>query len=106
MVTVSSRFHFTEPVGEVWDLIADLGMSRQLPYLDGLSVEVVGEGLGAERTVSSANFSVTERVTWMDESNYDFNYTIVGGTSPLASYAATMRLCAGRNDCTLTWLRG
>ena len=94
MTIVSSTFHFTDPIGMVWRVIADVSMSRQLPYLDGLAVEVIGEGLGAERTVSSASFSVTERATWLDESNHDFGYTIVGGTSPLASYAATMRLRA------------
>jgi len=101
---VSTEHHFADSPDKVWDLIADLGASRQLKHLPGMTIVVDGEGLGAERTVASPNTAgLVERITWLDAEHYEFGYSVVEGDFPLSSYVANMRLRADGEGCVLTW---
>ncbi len=103
MTQVSSIISIAVPTKAIWRLISDFGAASQ--YLAGVSdCTVEGEGVGAVRTLTSADGStVTERLETLDVADQRLSYALLKNT-PFGNCITTMSIRdLGPSDSELTW---
>ena len=99
-VTVTDTFD--HPVDQVWPLVADFGGIHK--YMKGMEpAEVTGEGIGQDRALAMPAGTVVERLTWLDEENHAFSYTILSGPLPFERYVATVKLRPQGDKTDIEW---
>ena len=103
MTHVSSRITIHAPVDAIWQVISDFGAGNQ--HLPGVvACTVTGEGIGARRTLTSADGStIIERLTARDAAAQRLSYVLLTDT-PFADCLTTMMLRdLGSHLTELTW---
>ena len=87
----------------VWQTIGDFGAACQ--YLVGVvNCAAVGEGVGARRTLTSADGSIiVERLETLDEVNHRLSYALLTDT-PFRDCLTTMQVRdLGQDQCEVEW---
>jgi hypothetical protein len=89
MTQVSSMVTIHVPAGAIWQVIGDFGAAYQ--YLARVvSCTVEGEGVGAQRTLTSADGStIVERLEMLDEVTHRLSYALLTDT-PFRNCLTTM----------------
>lgn len=103
MSVASSTILIDAPVDAIWQVISDFGAGHK--YLAGVvDCTVGGEGVGALRTLTSADGStIVERLAALDASVYRLGYTLLTDT-PFGDCLTTMALRArGPTQAELAW---
>ena len=102
MTAVEVIHNFTVSADTLWELIGDFGDMDKWSTGGGSCV-VEGDGIGALRTVTTADGRVIiERLE--AETELSYSYSIVSSPLPVESYEATLALVrTGKNSCQLQW---
>ena len=103
MTQVSSKIIIHAPADAIWQVISDFGAGDQ--YLAGVvNCTVEGEGVGALRTLTSADGStIVERLAALDAAAHRLSYALLTDT-PFCDCLTTMALRdLGPNQAELTW---
>ena len=103
MTQVSSKITIHAPVNAIWRVISDFGSADQ--YLTGVvDCTAVGEGVGAQRTLTSVDGSViVERIEALDEAAHYLSYILLTDT-PFGDCLTTMMVRdLGPNQAELAW---
>lgn len=86
---------------DVWKVVSDFGGFLEV---QGVPVEVDGQGIGALRKVSLGSAVIVERLESIDETTHSTSYSIVEGPLPVTDYLSTIRLeAAGDSATRLEW---
>lgn len=104
MAAILVEHTFTRNADTVWQRIRDFSDLSWLPGVTGCSVE--GEGVGAVRTVSTADGGqVIEALTALDDQARTFAYRIVQapGVREETDYQASVAVTPSASGCTVTW---
>ena len=103
MTQVFCRTTIHVPADAIWQVIGDFGAACQ--YLAGVvNCTVEGEGVGAQRTLTSADGStVVERLEELDAAAHQLSYALLTDT-PFGNCLTTMSVRAlGPNRAELAW---
>ena len=103
MTQVSSTLKINAPADAIWQVIGDFGAAGQ--YLAGVvDCTVEGEGVGALRTLTSADGSaIVERLETLDAASQRLSYALLTDT-PFGNCLTTMALRdLGSNQAELAW---
>jgi hypothetical protein len=103
MTQASNIITIHAPVDIVWQVISDLRAACQ--YLTGVvNCTVEGEGVGALRTLTSADGStVVERLETLDEATHQLSYFLLSDT-PFRNAVTTVAVRElGPNQAELAW---
>jgi hypothetical protein len=103
MTQASSRITIHVTADDIWQVISDFGAAGQ--YLAGVvDCTVEGEGIGALRTLTSADGSaIVERLETLDEDAHRLSYALLTET-PFRNCLTTMELRdLGQGQCEVTW---
>ena len=103
MTQVSSTITIHAPADAIWRVISDFGAGDQ--YLAGVVASTVeGEGVGALRTLTSADGStIVERLAVLDAAARRLSYALLTDT-PFCDCLTTMTLRdLGSSQAELTW---
>ncbi len=92
MTQVSCKTTIDKSADAIWLVIGDFGAAGQ--YLNGVvTCTVEGEGIGAQRTLTSADGStIIERLETLDEVAHQLGYTLLTDT-PFRNCLTTMTIC-------------
>jgi len=106
MPAIHAEHCYTQSANTVWQRIHDFAdLQSWLPGVTGCTVE--GEGVGAIRTVATANGGeVVEELVGYDDDARQFSYRILKapGVSASADFVATLTvLGAAGGGCKVTW---
>lgn len=102
MTTVTVTDTFDHPADQVWPLLSDFGGIHK--YMRGMpETQVEGSGLGQDRVIALPQGQVVERLTWLDNANYAFSYTIIEAPLPFRRYVATVQLTPKGDTCDIVW---
>jgi NADPH:quinone reductase len=102
MTTVTVTDTFDHPADKVWPLVSDFGGIHK--YMRGMpETKVTGSGLGQDRIIALPAGEVVERLTWLDDANYAFSYTILTAPLPFERYVATVKLTPRGDSCDIEW---
>lgn len=104
MPSVLAQQDFTHSADTVWQRIRDFSDLSWLPGVTACTVE--GEGIGALRTVSTADGGqVVEALTALDDGARMFGYRIVKapGVREDTDYQASVTVQATDSGCQVTW---
>lgn len=102
MTTVTVTDTFDHPVDQVWPVVADFGGIHK--YMRGMpETEVKGSGIGQDRFLGMPGGTVVERLTWLDDDNHAFSYTILEGPLPFERYVATVKLTPKGDTTDIEW---
>lgn len=103
MTYVISSIKIHVPTDAIWQVISDFGAAGQ--YLAGVvDWSVEGEGVGALRTLTSADGSaIVERLETLDAANHQLSYALLTDT-PFRNCLTTMAVRdLGSNHAELAW---
>ena len=103
MTHVTSTVTIHVPADAIWQVISDSGAAGQ--YLAGVvDCTVEGEGVGALRTLTSADGSaIVERLETLDAASQRLSYALLTDT-PFSDCLTTMAVRdLGSNQAQLTW---
>jgi hypothetical protein len=103
MSVVVETASFAVPASSLWPLVSNFGAIDKI--MDGIEECVLeGEGIGATRTVTTANGQIVESLDALDHEKMTLIYSIVSGPMPFKDYSATVVVTADSDDsCSLTW---
>lgn len=102
MTQVTVTESFDHPAAAVWPVVSDFGGLHK--YMRGMEpYPVVGSGIGQDRMLPMAGGEVVERLTWLDDENMAFSYTIISGPLPFERYVATVKLSADGDRTGIEW---
>ncbi len=104
MTRATSKITIHAPVDAIWQVIGDFGAAGQ--YLAGVvNCTVEGEGVGARRTLTSADGStIVERLEMLDAATRRLSYALLTDT-PFRDCLTTMSLHdLGPYQAELGWL--
>ncbi|MQX52323.1 SRPBCC family protein [Alcanivorax sediminis] len=104
MAVIFVEQQFTQSADTVWQRIRDFSDLSWLPGVTGCSVE--GEGVGAVRTVSTADGGqVVEALTSLNDQSLSFGYRILKapGVREETHYQAYVEVKPADSGCTVTW---
>ena len=104
MASVKVTDRIDASADRAWDLVRDFGgIQRYASAIE--SVNVVGEGVGAVRTVTlPGGLTLQERLEALDERARTLQYSIIGSHPfPFEGYLATMRLAEDGDGCQIEW---
>lgn len=102
MTTVTVTDTFDHPADKVWPLLSDFGGIHK--YMRGMpETQVAGSGIGQDRIIELPAGQVVERLTWLDDANYAFSYTILTAPLPFERYVATVKLTPRGDQCDIEW---
>ena len=103
MSNVSCKTTIHLPADAIWQAISDFGVVCQ--YLVGvIQCTVAGEGVGAQRTLTSADGSViVERLETLDDPAHQLSYALLTET-PFRDCLTIMQVHdLGPNQCEIEW---
>jgi hypothetical protein len=104
MTQVSSKTTIHVPADVAWQVIGDFGAACQ--YLVGVvDCTVVGEGVGAQRTLTSADGTdaIVERLEALDEAAHQLRYALLTDT-PFRNCLTTMLVHdLGQGQAEVEW---
>ena len=103
MTQASSTIIILAPADVIWQVISDFGAAGE--YLAGVATcTVEGEGVGALRTLTSADGStIVERLEALDEAAHRLSYTLLTDT-PFRNCLTTMAVRElGPSQAELEW---
>ena len=103
MIQASYRISIDVPADAIWQVISDFGAASQ--YLAGVvDCTVEGEGVGARRTLTSADGStIVERLETLDGVAHRLSYALLTDT-PFRNCVTTMMVRElGRSRAELEW---
>lgn len=103
MTQAFSKITIHAPTDAVWQVISDFGAAGR--YLAGVvDYTVEGEGVGAMRTLTSADGStIVERLETLDTASQRLSYALLTDT-PFGNCLTTMTVRdLGSNQAELTW---
>lgn len=104
MASIHVEHHFSQSAEKVWQRIRDFSDLSWLPGVTDCTVE--GEGVGAVRTVTTADGGkVVEVLSAHDDGSHAFGYRIImaPGVREDTDYRATVQVHATDSGCTVTW---
>lgn len=106
MATLELAVDVAAPARAAFDVLADFGAFLDWNAYEGVSIEVVGDGIGMVRTLVLPGFGrVGERLDVLDHETRTLGYSLVEGTPiGMATYRAEVRVEAdGEDRCRLIW---
>lgn len=104
MASITVEDYIDASIDEVWAILGDFSAIKITgPITD---FKVVGEGVGAERTIQMGPAKVVERLEAYDPSEYTFTYTVINEDCPfpVKNYFSTVKLTSeGEQGCGVNW---